>query len=50
MSVPKAHRRVDTRIGLVGYWNAFKRLASGASGADKAALFPDTARDFCRLS
>ena len=31
------------------YWNAFKRLASGASAADKAALFRDTARDFYRL-
>ena len=26
------------------YWNAFKRLAAGASAADKAALFRDTAR------
>ena len=32
------------------YWNAFKRLASGASAADKAALFRDTARGFYRLS
>ncbi len=31
------------------YWNAFKRLASGASPADKAALFRDTARKFYRL-
>jgi predicted TIM-barrel fold metal-dependent hydrolase len=31
------------------YWNAFKRLASGASAADKAALFRDTARKFYRL-
>jgi predicted TIM-barrel fold metal-dependent hydrolase len=31
------------------YWNAFKRLASGASGADKAALFRDTAKRFYRL-
>ena len=32
------------------YWNAFKRLASGASAADKGALFRDTARGFYRLS
>jgi len=31
------------------YWNAFKRLAAGASAADKAALFRDTARRFYRL-
>ena len=31
------------------YWNAFKRLASGASAADKAALFRDTAKRFYRL-
>ena len=32
------------------YWNAFKRLSSGASAADKAALFRDTARAFYGLS
>jgi predicted TIM-barrel fold metal-dependent hydrolase len=32
------------------YWNAFKRLVSGASAADKAALFRDTARTFYRLA
>ena len=31
------------------YWNAFKRLASGASAAEKALLFRDTARGFYRL-
>ena len=31
------------------YWNAFKRLASGASAADKALLFRDTAKKFYRL-
>ena len=31
------------------YWNAFKRLAAGASGADKAALFRDTAKRFYGL-
>lgn len=31
------------------YWNAFKRLASGASAAEKALLFRDTARKFYRL-
>jgi predicted TIM-barrel fold metal-dependent hydrolase len=30
-------------------WNAFKRIASGASAADKAALFHDTAAKFYRL-
>jgi L-fuconolactonase len=25
-------------------WNAFKRLASGASASEKAALFSETAR------
>ena len=34
---------------LRGFWNAFKRLASGASAQDKAALFRDTARRFYRL-
>ena len=32
------------------YWNAFKRLASGASAVDKAALFHDTAVKFYRLA
>jgi len=32
------------------YWNAFKRLASGASAADKAALFRDTAKAFYQLA
>jgi predicted TIM-barrel fold metal-dependent hydrolase len=31
------------------YWNAFKRLAAGASPDEKAALFRDTARRFYRL-
>ncbi|HYM04106.1 MAG TPA: amidohydrolase family protein [Stellaceae bacterium] len=31
------------------YWNAFKRLAAGASAAEKAALFHDTAVRFYRL-
>jgi predicted TIM-barrel fold metal-dependent hydrolase len=31
------------------YWNAFKRLAAGASADDKAALFRDTAMRFYRL-
>lgn len=31
------------------YWNAFKRLAAGASAADKAWLFKDTAKAFYRL-
>jgi L-fuconolactonase len=31
------------------YWNAFKRLAAGASTAEKAALFRETAMRFYRL-
>jgi len=31
------------------YWNAFKRLAAGASVQEKAALFRDTAKRFYRL-
>jgi predicted TIM-barrel fold metal-dependent hydrolase len=31
------------------YWNAFKRLAAGASAGDKAGLFRDTAKKFYRL-
>jgi predicted TIM-barrel fold metal-dependent hydrolase len=31
------------------YWNAFKRLAAGASAGEKALLFRDTARRFYRL-
>jgi predicted TIM-barrel fold metal-dependent hydrolase len=31
------------------YWNAFKRLAAGASPDEKAALFRDTAKRFYRL-
>jgi predicted TIM-barrel fold metal-dependent hydrolase len=39
--------------GMCSYpvlWNAFKRMASGASAAEKAALFHDTAARFYRLS
>ena len=32
------------------YWNAFKRLAAGASDSEKADLFRDTAKRFYRLS
>jgi predicted TIM-barrel fold metal-dependent hydrolase len=31
------------------YWNTFKRLASGASNSEKAALFHDTAATFYGL-
>jgi predicted TIM-barrel fold metal-dependent hydrolase len=31
------------------YWNAFKRLATGASADEKALLFRDTARRFYQL-
>ncbi len=30
-------------------WNAFKRLTSGASAGERAALFHDTAQRFYRL-
>ena len=35
--------------GYANYWNAFKRLASGASADEKAQLFKETARRFYRL-
>jgi L-fuconolactonase len=38
--------------GNFGYpviWNAFKRITSGASDADRAALFHDTAARFYRI-
>ena len=38
--------------GMVSYpvlWNAFKRLAAGASAAEKAALFHGTAEEFYQL-
>ena len=31
-------------------WNAFKRLASGASAAEKTALFSGTRRNVCTAS
>ena len=37
-------------IGWAGLWNAFKRLAAGASAAEKQALFSGTARRVYRLS
>ena len=39
--------------GMCSYpvlWNAFKRIAAGASTAEKAALFHDTAARFYRLA
>jgi predicted TIM-barrel fold metal-dependent hydrolase len=36
-------------IGWVALWNAFKRIAAGASAAEKAALFGGTARRAYRL-
>jgi L-fuconolactonase len=36
-------------IGYAALWNAFKRLASGASETEKQALFADTARRVYRL-
>lgn len=38
-----------TSAGYGVYWNAFKRLSSGASAAEKAALFHDSAARFYRL-
>jgi L-fuconolactonase len=35
--------------GYSNYWNAFKKLASGASAEDKALLFKGTAEKFYRL-
>ena len=38
--------------GMCAYpvlWNAFKRIASGATASEKAALFHDTAQRFYRL-
>jgi predicted TIM-barrel fold metal-dependent hydrolase len=32
------------------YWNAFKRLAAGASAEDKALLFRETAKRFYGLA
>ena len=41
---------VDKITGsYVNYWNAFKKLAAGASAHEKAALFHDTAKRFYRL-
>jgi predicted TIM-barrel fold metal-dependent hydrolase len=41
---------VDKRgVSYAVVWNAFKRLASGASAAEKAALFRETACRFYRL-
>ncbi|MGH7043714.1 MAG: amidohydrolase family protein, partial [Acetobacteraceae bacterium] len=36
-------------IGWVALWNAFKRLAAGASATEKQALFAGTARRVYRL-
>jgi predicted TIM-barrel fold metal-dependent hydrolase len=36
-------------IGWIGLWNAFKRIAGGASVDEKRALFHDTAQRVYRL-
>jgi predicted TIM-barrel fold metal-dependent hydrolase len=36
-------------IGWVTLWNAFKRIAAGASAEEKLALFSGTARRVYRL-
>ena len=36
-------------IGYAALWNAFKRIAAGASGDEKIALFSGTARRVYRL-
>ena len=35
--------------GYAALWNAFKRIASGCSVSEKAALFAGTARKFYKL-
>jgi len=35
--------------GYDALWNAFKRIAAGASAAEKARLFRDSARNFYRM-
>ena len=35
--------------GYGNYWNAFKKLASGATADEKAQLFKETAKRFYRL-
>ena len=37
-------------IGYAALWNAFKRIAAGASADDKQALFNGTARRVYRLA
>jgi predicted TIM-barrel fold metal-dependent hydrolase len=37
-------------IGYAALWNAFKRIAAGASADEKLALFHDTARRAYRLT
>jgi predicted TIM-barrel fold metal-dependent hydrolase len=36
-------------IGWIALWNAFKRIAAGASAAEKSALFSGTAKRVYRL-
>jgi L-fuconolactonase len=36
-------------IGYAALWNAFKRIAAGASADEKIALFSDTERRIYRL-
>ena len=37
-------------VGWATLWNAFKRIAAGASAAEKLALFSGTARRVYRLA
>ena len=37
-------------IGYAGIWNAFKRLAAGASASEKHDLFAGTARRVYKLA
>ena len=37
-------------IGYAALWNAFKRIATGASPSEKIAIFSDTARRVYRLA
>ncbi|HEV8530722.1 MAG TPA: hypothetical protein VGT00_04850 [Methylomirabilota bacterium] len=40
---------LDPDLPIIAQWNAFKRIASGASADEKRALFNGTARRVYRL-
>jgi hypothetical protein len=45
----KSGRQSTAGIGWAPLWNALKRIAAGASAAEKQALFAGTARRVYRL-